>query len=65
MINPLDPAPELKLRNENSHNKLQTNLRDYCNKKEFSDVIFIIEGRPFYGHKVILSLLWYFFKGID
>lgn len=27
------------------------------NQKQFSDVTFIVEGRPFYGHKIIISQL--------
>jgi hypothetical protein len=27
------------------------------NKKEFSDVTFIVEGKPFYGHKIVISQL--------
>ena len=27
------------------------------NQKQFSDVTFVVEGKPFYGHKIIISQL--------
>lgn len=43
---------------EDSQQKLKSGLRDYCNSPEFSDILFMVEGRPFYGHKMVLSILW-------
>ena len=34
------------------------------NKKEFSDVTFMVEGKPFYGHKIIISQLSEKFKAM-
>lgn len=34
------------------------------NKSEFSDVTFMVEGKPFYGHKIIISQLSEKFKAM-
>lgn len=34
------------------------------NKQEFSDVTFMVEGKPFYGHKIIISQLSDKFKAM-
>ena len=34
------------------------------NKREFSDVTFMVEGKPFYGHKIIISQLSEKFKAM-
>jgi len=34
------------------------------NKPEFSDVVFMVEGKKFYGHKIIISLLSEKFKAM-
>lgn len=53
-----DPCPQFKFVNT-SKNKLLKSIRDYTNREEFSDVTFIVEGRKFFAHKLILSLLRY------
>jgi N-acetylneuraminic acid mutarotase len=52
-----DPAPDIISFHDNAVAKMRGGLRDYCNNQELCDVTFIVEGKPFYGHKVILSLL--------
>ena len=34
---------------------LITNMRKLLNANEFADVVFMVEGKPIYGHKAILS----------
>jgi hypothetical protein len=49
-----DPAPiVLPLRGP----PLKHLLAHYCNNPTFSDVQLLVEGRVFYGHKLVLSLL--------
>ncbi|OQR94665.1 hypothetical protein THRCLA_08125 [Thraustotheca clavata] len=37
--------------------EIQKSLRHFCNRPDFSDIAFIVEGQVVYGHKVILSLM--------
>ena len=55
-----DPCPQFSFVNT-SKNKLLKNIRDFTNREEFSDVTFIVEGKQFFAHKLILSLLRYVF----
>lgn len=56
----IDPCPEFNFQST-SKTKLLHNISDYCNKEEFSDVTFLVEGKKFYAHRLILSLLGYSF----
>jgi hypothetical protein len=53
-----DPCPEFNFASQ-SKEKLLRNIGEYYNRPEFSDIIFIVEGKAFYAHKLILSLLRY------
>jgi hypothetical protein len=39
-------------------------IRDYANSLEFSDITFVVEGKKFFAHKLILSLLSERFKAM-
>jgi hypothetical protein len=52
----LDPAPEIHC-NLKSKNVLLESLEKYINNEEFSDIRFLVEGKPFYAHRIVLTLL--------
>jgi len=53
-----DPAPEFfEIGPESSSKRILSAMREYCNNSELSDIKFVVEGKPFYGHKIVLSLL--------
>ncbi|CEM12535.1 unnamed protein product [Vitrella brassicaformis CCMP3155] len=53
-----DPAPDVS-RSETSSSleKLRTSLMEFRNNPTFSDITFIVEGRQYYAHRIILCLL--------
>eukprot|EP00357_Protocruzia_adherens_P002441 CAMPEP_0115007148 /NCGR_PEP_ID=MMETSP0216-20121206/20972_1 /TAXON_ID=223996 /ORGANISM="Protocruzia adherens, Strain Boccale" /LENGTH=533 /DNA_ID=CAMNT_0002373965 /DNA_START=591 /DNA_END=2192 /DNA_ORIENTATION=- len=59
-----DPPPEIKIREDDMQKKLHNKLQMCVNNPEFSDVCFMVEGKPFYGHKMILSMLSEKFKAM-
>ncbi len=51
-----DPAAYPKVTNPTSQQLVGRRLKYLCNKEEFADVIFLVEGRKIYAHKMILAL---------
>ena len=51
-----DPPEPMNISTPTSLVRLSQQLRQYCNCEEFSDVVFVVEGREIYAHKVVLSL---------
>ena len=58
-----DPCPQFQFVNT-SKNKLLRSIREYTNREEFSDITFIVEGKQFHAHKLVLSLLSEKFKAM-
>lgn len=53
-----DPCPDFSYESDEKSmpiKKLQDGLMSMMNNPEFSDVTFMIDGKPFYGHKIIIS----------
>jgi len=51
-----DPPPKIEMKKD-SKEKLLENLRLKINDPQYSDITFIVEGRKFYAHKLVLSLI--------
>jgi len=51
-----DPRPEWDYQFKGKK-KLVKNLREFVNQEKFSDITFIVEGRKFFAHRIVLSLL--------
>ena len=52
----IDPCPEYNFE-AFSKNTMLKNIREYINRDELSDVTFLVEGKKFHAHRLILSLL--------
>ena len=51
-----NPAPKIDVK-DSSKDTLLENLRSRINDPTYSDITFIVEGRKFYAHKIVLSLI--------
>jgi N-acetylneuraminic acid mutarotase len=51
-----NPPPKIEIKN-NTKETLLDNLRAKINDPEYSDITFIVEGRKFFAHKIVLSLI--------
>lgn len=52
-----DPAPQATVHEATSLQLIERRLQHFFNDAEFADVIFVVQGRKVYGHKLILSLV--------
>jgi len=52
-----DPVPKVAVTEPTSVELLKKRLSFFVNEDDFSDVIFIVEGKRVYGHQMILSLV--------
>ena len=50
-----DPPPTIKITEPASPQLYARRLSHFFNNEEFADVIFVVEGREVYGHKLVLS----------
>ena len=51
-----DPPEYPRITNPTSQQLVGRRLKYFCNKEEFADVIFFVEGRRIFAHKMILAL---------
>mmetsp|Transcript_22188 Transcript_22188/g.33883 ORF Transcript_22188/g.33883 Transcript_22188/m.33883 type:complete len:566 (-) Transcript_22188:509-2206(-) len=52
-----DPPPVVAAYKPTTLQLFERRLKDFFNDEEFSDVIFLVEGRRVYGHRMVLSLV--------
>jgi BTB/POZ domain len=53
-----DPCPEFEFKTKtNAPERLMNLLADQRNKPDFSDVTFLVQGRQFFAHRIIVAQL--------
>lgn len=52
-----DPAPQAIVTEPTSLHLVERRLRHFFNDEEFSDVVFLVQGRRVYGHKMVLAIV--------
>lgn len=52
-----DPAPQAYVTEPTSFRLFDNRIQYFYDNEEFSDVIFLVEGRRVFGHKMILSIV--------
>lgn len=57
-----DPTPQVVVDDATSLVLVERRLHHFCNNEQFSDVVFLVEGRRIYGHKMVLSIVSEFFR---
>lgn len=65
-----DPCPDFTEQDEQrqqeglTKKRLFSGIHQMLNKQEFSDITFMVDGKPFYGHKIVISQLSEKFKAM-
>jgi len=59
-----DPPPAVVVSKSSSVQLFQSSLSRFMNKKTFSDITFIVQGRPVYAHRLVLCLMSERFRGM-
>lgn len=58
------PAPEIIIDKHKAARELIAGLSDYINCKDFSDITFQVDNKPYYAHKIVLSSMSEHFRAM-
>ena len=60
----ISPPPEMTIDSQKGIKTLLQGLAEHVNCKEYADVTFLVENKPFYAHKVVLSAMSEHFRAM-